>query len=64
MRRGSEKEELIRVELAGNGLARPVQVNRWNRYSVGLRDEQCLTHARDMVRTGLRAFYQREMGTG
>ena len=35
LRRGGEKEELIRVELAGKGVARPVQVNRWNRIALG-----------------------------
>ena len=39
LRRGSEKEELIRVELAGKGVARPVQVKQVEPYSVGLRDE-------------------------
>lgn len=53
VRRGSEKEELIRVELAGKGVAPPVQVNRWNRIASGYG-----MSTPDLVRIGLRAFYQ------
>ena len=52
LRRGSEKEELIRVELAGKGVAPPVQVNRWNRRALGYG-----MSTPDLVRIGLRVFY-------
>ena len=53
LRRGSEKVELIRVELAAKGLARHVQVNRWNRIALGY-----AMSTPELVRIGLMAFYQ------
>ena len=53
LRRGSEKEELIREELAGKGVARAVLVNRWNRMALGY-----AMSTPDLLRIGLRTFYQ------
>jgi hypothetical protein len=52
LRRGSEKKELIRVKLAGKGVARPVLVNRWSRITLGY-----AMSTPDMVRIGLTLFY-------